>query len=117
MKENVLRKLQEKKGVSVLCEYCEDGDAYEDMDENETHYCNSSVDIYGSEEAFTREVEYTCPECKLRVDYSYDMGAVTIDIDIFDGWKYYDEYDEVEYDMTHPVCWKQAVVIKEESKC
>ena len=40
MKENVLRKLQEKKGVSVLCEYCEDGDAYEDMDENETHYCN-----------------------------------------------------------------------------
>ena len=77
MKTNVLRKLQEKKGVSVLCEYCEDGAEYEYMDANETHYCNSNVDIYGSEEAFTREVEY---------------------------------------DMTHPVGWKQAVVIMEESK-
>ena len=28
-----------------------------------------------------------------------------------------EEYYEVEYDMTHPVGWKQAVVIKEESKC
>lgn len=85
----------ERKDVWKLCEYCEDGDEKEMMDEVKLIHYESLDHIYQSEEAFIHHAIYECPECKLRLDYLYDNGTITKEYDTED-WKFYEYVYEYE---------------------